>query len=117
MDAIVDQGSESARGSRDWKNWFAAYDDPESPLVKRLATVQQGIRRALDEAPSGVIKVLSLCAGEGRDLIPVLADHPRRASDRAGRHRDLDPPPARSGRHPENPRLVRRSGLLRSVGI
>ena len=45
--------------------------------------VQQGIRRALDEAPAGSINVLSLCAGEGRDLIPALAEHPRRADVRA----------------------------------
>ncbi|WP_194899388.1 SAM-dependent methyltransferase [Catenulispora pinisilvae] len=97
MDAIVDQGEESARELRDWKDWFAAYDDPESPLVKRLAAVQQGIRRALDEAPSGVINVLSLCAGEGRDLIPVLADHPRRADVRA-RLIEFDPVIAQKAR-------------------
>lgn len=83
MDAIVAPDSESTPELRDWKTWFAAYDDPESPLVKRLAVVQQGIRRALDEAPAGTINVLSLCAGEGRDLIPVLAGHPRRADVRA----------------------------------
>lgn len=83
MDAIVDQDGEPARELRDWKDWFASYDDPESPLVKRLAVVQQGIKRAIDEAPPGVISILSLCAGEGRDLIPVLAEHPRRADVRA----------------------------------
>ncbi|MEY9934236.1 hypothetical protein ABH926_008901 [Catenulispora sp. GP43] len=83
MDAIVAPAGENTPGLRDWKTWFAAYDDPESPLVKRLAVVQDGIRRALDEAPAGTISVLSLCAGEGRDLIPVLAGHPRRADVRA----------------------------------
>ena len=83
MDAIVDPDRESTAELRDWKPWFAAYDDPDSPLVQRLAVVQRGIRRALDEAPAGSINVLSLCAGEGRDLIPVLAEHPRRADVRA----------------------------------
>ena len=83
MDAIVDPGAESPAELRDWKPWFAAYDDPDSPLVQRLAVVRQGIRRALDEAPAGNVSVLSLCAGEGRDLIPVLAEHPRRADVRA----------------------------------
>ena len=83
MDAIVDPGGEATPEARDWKPWFAAYDDPESPLVKRLAVVRQGIRRALDEAPAGVIRVLYLCAGQGRDLVPVLAGHPRRADVRA----------------------------------
>jgi len=83
MDAIVDPDGERSAELRDWKPWFAAYDDPDSPLVQRLAVVRLGIRRALDEAPAGGIKVLSLCAGEGRDLIPVLAGHPRRADVRA----------------------------------
>jgi hypothetical protein len=83
MDAIVDPDGEAPPESRDWKSWFAAYDDPDSPLSKRLAVVRQGIRRALDEAPAGTIKILSLCAGEGRDLIPVLAEHSRRADVRA----------------------------------
>lgn len=83
MDAIVDPDGGRSAELRDWKPWFAAYDDPDSPLVQRLAVVRRGIRRALDEAPAGGIKVLSLCAGEGRDLIPVLAGHPRRADVRA----------------------------------
>jgi hypothetical protein len=89
MDAIVDPDGAFAQSAprtaelRDWKPWFAAYDDPDSPLVQRLAVVRQGIRRALDEASAGSIKVLSLCAGDGRDLIPVLAEHPRRADVRA----------------------------------
>lgn len=83
MDAIVDPDGQATPRLRDWKPWFAAYDEPGSPLVQRLAVVQQGIRRALDEAPAGSFSVLSLCAGEGRDLIPVLAEHPRRAEVRA----------------------------------
>jgi hypothetical protein len=78
MDAIVDHGGETKPELRDWTQWFDAYDDPGSPLASRLTVVQQGIRRALDEAPAGTIRILSLCAGEGRDLIPVLAGHPRR---------------------------------------
>lgn len=41
--------------------------------------VQRQIRVALDAAPPGPLKVVSVCAGQGRDLIGVLADHPRRA--------------------------------------
>jgi len=63
---------------RDWSDWHTSYDDPDSPLVRRLAAVRDRIRIALDEAPDGPLRVLSLCAGEGRDLIPVLAEHPRR---------------------------------------
>jgi len=97
MDAIVDPDGESTPQLRDWKTWFASYDEPDSPLVQRLAVVQEGIRRALDEAPAGSIKILSLCAGEGRDLIPVLAEHPRRADVRA-RLIEFDPVIARVAR-------------------
>jgi hypothetical protein len=83
MDAIVDPAGEVTPELRDWKTWFAGYDEPDSPLVQRLAVVQHGIRRALDEAPAETVNILSLCAGEGRDLIPVLAEHPRRADVRA----------------------------------
>src|SRR5258708_14611444 len=32
----------------------------------------------LDGAPPGPLRVISLCAGQGRDLLEVLAGHPRR---------------------------------------
>ena len=75
---------------RDWKPWFAAYDDPTSPLARRLAVVRDGVSRALDEAPRGPIRILSLCAGQGRDVIPVVAAHPRRA-DVTARLIEFDP--------------------------
>lgn len=97
MDAIVDHDGETRPELRDWKQWFEAYDDPGSPLAGRLAVVRRGIRRALQEAPAGTIRILSLCAGEGRDLIPVLADHPRRADVRA-RLVEFDPAIAQKAR-------------------
>lgn len=77
-------------GLRDWKQWFAAYDDPASPLASRLRVVREGIRRALDEAAPGPIRILYLCAGEGRDVIPEVAAHPRRA-DVTARLVEFDP--------------------------
>jgi hypothetical protein len=62
----------------DWLAWHGAYDRPGSGLALRLAAVQQRICLALDSAPPGPLKVVSVCAGQGRDLIGVLADHPRR---------------------------------------
>jgi hypothetical protein len=52
--------------------------------------VQEQIRAALDAAPAGPIPVVSMCAGEGRDLLGVLADHPR-AADVDARLVELDP--------------------------
>lgn len=57
---------------RDYLEWHTAYDDPDSGLSWRLRTVQGYIRTALDEH-DGPLQVLSLCAGDGRDMLSVLA--------------------------------------------
>jgi ACT domain-containing protein len=67
----------------DWQTWHDEYDQPGSWLAKRLRVVQQQIRAVLDDSPPGPLRVVSLCAGQGRDLVEVLADHPRRADVRA----------------------------------
>jgi len=74
----------------DWRTWHDEYDHPGSRLAHRLAVVQSQIRAALDRSPSGPLRVISLCAGQGRDLLEVLADHPRRDDVRA-RLVELDP--------------------------
>ena len=74
----------------DWSSWHDAYDRPGSSLARRLQAVQAQIREALDGAPPGPLRVVSLCAGQGRDLLEVLADHPRRDDVRA-RLVELDP--------------------------
>lgn len=64
--------------STDWRSWHDGYDVPGSPLARRLAVVQDRIRTALDGYRPGPVRVVSMCAGDGRDLFGVLADHPRR---------------------------------------
>ncbi len=61
----------------DWYDWHAHYADPTSALSLRLAELRTRIGAALDQAPPGPLRAISLCAGQGRDLIPVLATHPR----------------------------------------
>lgn len=63
---------------RDWARWHDAYDDPASALSTRLVLVQAHLSIALALAPAGPIRVVSLCAGQGRDVIGVLPGHPRR---------------------------------------
>jgi hypothetical protein len=63
---------------RDWYKWHRDYDQPGTALARRLAAVQDQIGKALDAAPPGPLHAISLCAGQGRDLIGALARHPRR---------------------------------------
>ncbi|WP_328999596.1 SAM-dependent methyltransferase [Kribbella sp. NBC_00709] len=81
----------------DWQRWHQRYDDPESELSRRLEAVKQQVRAALDRAPAGPVPVVSLCAGQGRDLLEVLADHPRRRDVQA-KLVELDPELAASAR-------------------
>lgn len=89
----------------DWKDWHDGYDRPDSSLARRLVAVQERIRVALDTAPAGPLRAVSLCAGQGRDLIGVLRDHPR-AGDVTARLVELDPRNAEVARS-----LVRAAGL------
>jgi len=60
---------------RDWLDWHSAYEDPTSALSRRLSVVRDEFREALD-AHRGATRVISICAGQGRDVLPVLAAHP-----------------------------------------
>jgi hypothetical protein len=57
--------------------WHDAYLDPASPLSVRLRLVQDHVRDVLDHHPPGSIRITSICAGQGRDVIDVVAGHPR----------------------------------------
>lgn len=70
-----------AAGGQDaahWVRWHKPYEDRDSPLSRRLRIVQAGLREALDRQAAGPIAIVSMCAGQGRDVIDVVADHPRR---------------------------------------
>jgi hypothetical protein len=62
---------------KDWVAWHAAYDDPSSSLSRRLRLVRGHLSRALDQAPAGPVRLVSLCAGQGLDVLGVLPGHPR----------------------------------------
>ena len=68
---------------RDWAKWHDGYDDPSSFLSARLRAVRARLAAAIDAAPAGPLQLVSLCAGQGRDVIGVLSDHPRREDVRA----------------------------------
>ena len=73
----------------DWRAWHSGYENPDSELGRRLALVQAQLRAALDRAAPGPIRAISVCAGQGHDVIGVLAEHPRR-SDVSARLVELD---------------------------
>ncbi|PGH46241.1 SAM-dependent methyltransferase [Micromonospora sp. WMMA1996] len=86
--------------TKDWYAWHRDYDQPDSALSRRLVEVRRRVTEALDAAPPGPLRAVSLCAGQGRDLIPVLATHPR-GGDVTARLVELDP---------RNTELARRAG-------
>jgi hypothetical protein len=96
--------------AHDWHAWHDAYDNPHSPLGRRLGMIQEQIRAALDAAPPGPLRAVSLCAGQGRDLIGVLAAHPR-GGDVTARLVELDP------RNAEFARRLAADAALRRVAV
>jgi hypothetical protein len=82
---------------RDWRAWHDDYDVPGSWLARRLEAVQARIRDALDDAPPGPLRAVSMCAGQGRDLIGELATHPR-GHEVTARLVELDPRNAAAAR-------------------
>jgi hypothetical protein len=58
---------------RDWIEWHRAYAEADSPLARRLAIVQAQVARVLEERGDAPTRVLSMCSGEGRDLIEPIA--------------------------------------------
>jgi hypothetical protein len=92
---------------RHWLDWHDQYDEAGSTLSRRLELVRAQIQGHLDRAAPGPIRAISICAGQGRDLIGVLANHPRRR-DVTSRLVELDPDNAAEAR-----RLAADAGLDR----
>jgi len=65
--------------SKDWVAWHRDYEDPSSSLARRLEVVQRELRTALalTRPADGESRLLSICAGDGRDVLPVLAERGR----------------------------------------
>lgn len=58
---------------KDWYGWHRPYADSGSPLSRRLRLIQRHITAWLDDRPDPLLTVVSICAGQGRDLLEVLA--------------------------------------------
>ncbi|MCU0542756.1 MAG: class I SAM-dependent methyltransferase family protein [Oscillatoriaceae cyanobacterium Prado104] len=81
---------------KDWFEWHDLYQT-QDVLQQRLEIVQKYISDSLDAAPKGTIQVVSACSGDGRDLLGVLANHPR-AKDVRARLVELNPQLAERGK-------------------
>jgi SAM-dependent methyltransferase len=88
-------------GLADWHEWHEGYDDPGSELAARLRAVRAHVAAVVDEAPPGPVTIVSICGGEGREVIAALEGHPRRGDVR-GRLVELDPNNAASARRSVN---------------
>lgn len=63
-------------GAKDWQAWHLPYADASSPLSRRLRLVRQQVEALLDERPGEALTAVSACAGQGHDLLGVLATRP-----------------------------------------
>src|SRR5437868_6105444 len=61
----------------EWTDWHKQYG-ASLVLLARLRIVREQIRAFLDECSAGPIRIVSIYAGDGRDVIEALSDHPRR---------------------------------------
>jgi hypothetical protein len=62
-----------------WYQWHAPYDALDTAQTERLGVVQEALLAYFDQARSGELRAVSVCAGQSRDLLPVLISHPRGA--------------------------------------
>jgi hypothetical protein len=88
----------------EWVEFHQRYAE-DGALTERLRWVREFLGKALENGPPGPRRAISLCAGDGRDLLEVLAVHPRGRDVRA-RLVDLDPELVAAGRD-----RIRRNGL------
>ena len=61
------------RAGQDWVEWHAPYEDAGSDLARRLRCVQGLVSEWLDRRDPHQTRVVSACAGQGRDLLEVMA--------------------------------------------
>lgn len=82
---LCERNTEQAmtRETTDWLEWHRSYQEPDSALRRRLAAVQAHLRNALPEELDGPFQIVSLCAGQGLDVLEVLAAYPHAQRVRA----------------------------------
>lgn len=80
---------------RDWIEWHRRYE-VDGRLARRLAIVRRHVEAAARARAGGPLRVLSLCAGDGRDLVEPLRD--AGAAPVSGRLIEIEPALAQAAR-------------------
>lgn len=57
--------------AKDWLKWHDAYEDDNSELSQRLIIVKGWLSELINERGT---RIISICAGQGNDVIDVLSD-------------------------------------------
>jgi hypothetical protein len=90
---IQPPGSVPAQGGieriGDWSAWHDEYENAGSELNARKRAVQAQVAKIVEQRPPGPVTIVSICGGQGREVIGALETHPRRADVR-GRIVELD---------------------------
>ena len=92
----VDPAHSLPLSAMDWHAWHRDYEG-DTPLARRLVVVQGRIRDLISESRAPLIRVISMCAGDGRDIVGALAGHSA-ASRVRGRLVEVDPDLAATAR-------------------
>ncbi len=72
----LDERRPAQRMTDEWIEWHRGYSG-NGLLARRLEVVRNFVREALDRCAPGPVRVISMCAGDGRDLLGVRSSHPR----------------------------------------
>jgi hypothetical protein len=59
--------------TKDWQAWHEPYADASSPLSRRLRLVRRHVGLWLDDRQGEALTAVSACAGQGHDLLGVVA--------------------------------------------
>ena len=75
---------------RDYVKWHDKYADPKSAMSSRLRMIQAILTEVLATNPQP-LRLLSLCAGDARDILGVLGQRPQDVKRVTGRMIEIEP--------------------------
>lgn len=85
----IDRENDGILRMADWSDWHDEYQNEDSELNARKRAVQAQVVAVVEQCPPGPVMIVSICGGQGREVIGALENHERRADIR-GRLVELD---------------------------